>query len=118
MSDMEKCTGSCDTCGSGCGQDFANGQVTLTLDDDTEVTCAVVAIFPAGGNKYIALLPLDENGENQDGEVFLYRFTQAEGAMPELANIEEDDEYELAADAFDELLDNAEFEEMVDGEDL
>ena len=78
MSDLENsaCTGSCDSCGSDCNLDLSNpnATVTLTLDDDSELVCAVLTIFPAGEHKYIALLPLDENGENQDGEVFLYRF--------------------------------------------
>lgn len=74
--------------------------------------------LPAGEHKYIALLPLDENGENQDGEVFLYRFFQEEGQQPTLENIEDDDEYEIAADAFDELLDSAEYDEVVDGKEL
>ena len=76
MSDLENsaCTGSCDSCGSDCNLDLSNpnATVTLTLDDDSELVCAVLTIFPAGEHKYIALLPLDENGENQDGEVFLY----------------------------------------------
>lgn len=122
MSDLENsaCTGSCDTCGSDCNLDLSNpnATVTLTLDDDSELVCAVLTIFPAGEHKYIALMPLDENGENQDGEVFLYRFFQEEGQQPTLENIEDDDEYEIAADAFDELLDSAEYDEVVDGKEL
>ena len=30
----------------------------------------------------------------------------------------DDDEYDIAADAFDELLDKAEYDELVDGEEL
>lgn len=122
MSDLENsaCTGSCDTCESDCNLDLSNpnATVTLTLDDDSELVCAVLTIFPAGEHKYIALLPLDENGENQDGEVFLYRFFQEEGQQPTLENIEDDDEYEIATDAFDELLDSAEYDEVVDGKEL
>lgn len=124
MSDFEKnqfnCTGSCDTCGSGCEDGFRpdHPTVTLTLDDDTVVECAVLTIFPANGKEYIALLPLDENGENGDGEVYLYRYTENEGGQPMLENIESDDEYDIAADAFDEMLDAAEFDELAaeDGE--
>ena len=62
------CSGDCADCGSDC-QDLDQPTVTLTLDDDTEVKCAVLTIFPAPNQKeYIALLPLDENGENEDGE--------------------------------------------------
>ena len=88
--------------------------VTLTLDDDTTFECAVLTIYPAGGKEYIALLPLDENGENHDGEVYLYRFVQGSNQEPMLENIEDDEEYEIASDAFDELLDKAEFDELVD----
>ena len=122
MSDIQNtnCNGDCSSCGGDCNLDFSNpnATVTLTLDDDTELECAVLTIFPAGQKKYIALLPLDENGENQDGEVYLYRFSQEEGQQPQLENILDDEEYEIAADAFDELLDKAEYDEIVDGKDL
>ena len=70
MSDMEKnqsaaCDGDCTSCGSSCGFGESDATVTLTLDDDTTIECAVLTIYPAGGREYIALLPLDENGENQ-----------------------------------------------------
>ena len=48
---------------------------------------------------------------------YLYRYFEENG-NPQLANIEDDEEYEIASDAFDEMLDNAEFDELVDGEDL
>lgn len=86
--------------------------VTLTLDNDEEVTCAVITIFDVEEKEYIALLPLDENGENEDGEVFLYRFIEQDDDEPLLENIEEDDEYEKVADAFDEWLDTMEHEEL------
>ena len=44
--------------------------VTLDLDDGTSVTCAIVTILTVRDQDYIVLLPLDENGENQDGEVW------------------------------------------------
>ena len=62
--------------------------------------------------KYIALLPLDEEGEDTDGEVFIYRYLESEDGEPELDNILDDEEYEIAADAFDEWLDTQEFDEM------
>ena len=90
--------------------------VTLTLDDDTEVECEIVSIFPVGEKEYIALLPL-EGDEAEDGEVFIYRYTESSDGEPNLENIEEDDEYEAVADAFDELLDSEEFDEIDDEED-
>ena len=93
-------------------------EMTVTLNlDEGEVTCAVAAIFEVAGKDYIALLPLDENGENEDGEVYIYRYDNSTGT-PQLENIEDDDEYEAVADAFDEMLDAAEYDELVDAEDV
>ena len=89
--------------------------VTLTLDDDTEVECVVLTIFTAGEREYIALLPV-EGVESEEGEVYLYRYSETEDGAPTLDNIEDDDEYEIVADAFDELLDSQEYDELV-GED-
>ena len=45
--------------------------VTLTLDNDEVVECAVLTTYEAGGNEYIALLPMDEAGEEATGDVYL-----------------------------------------------
>lgn len=86
--------------------------VTLTLDDDEVIECAVLVVFEVESKEYIALLPLDENGnENEDGDVWIYRFKRDEngGNDHELINIDDDEEYEMAVDKFDEWLDVQEF---------
>ncbi|MDD6307375.1 MAG: DUF1292 domain-containing protein [Clostridiales bacterium] len=89
--------------------------VTLDLDDGTQVECEILTIFTVGEQDYIALLPLDDKGEpNDDGEVFIYRYFEDEEGNPSLDNIQDDDEYEAVADRFDELLDEAEFDDMND----
>lgn len=97
-------------------EEFEEGTVTLTLDDDTEVECAIVAIYPAGDKEYIALLPLGGD-EETEGEVFIYRYFEDENGEPQLENIESDEEYEIAADAFDEMLDSEEYDELVDADE-
>lgn len=93
--------------------DESDMRVTLTLDDDTTVECEILTIFDVNDTDYIALLPLDENEEpNEDGEVFIYRYSEDEEGNPNLENIEDDEEYEAVADRFDELLDELDFEEM------
>lgn len=103
----------------GCGHDDCNcGEenltVTLTLDNDEVLECAVLTIFSAGDRQYIALLPLEDAEDTEEGDVFIYRFEEDEYGEPTLDNIEDDDEYELAADAFDEWLDEQDFEELED----
>lgn len=84
--------------------------VELTLDNDEVVECAILTLFEAGGREYIALLPLNED-DTEEGDVYLYRYVETPEGEPELENIEDDDEYEIAADAFDEWMDTQEFEE-------
>ena len=85
--------------------------VTLTLDDGSELECIVLTIFPAGGKDYIALLPM-EGAEADEGEVYLYRYSEDAEGNPDLQNIEDDEEYEIVDDAFDELLDAEEYDEI------
>ena len=91
--------------------------VTLTLDDGTELECVVLTIFEAGEKEYIALLPLDGR-EAEDGEVYLYRYVEDINGNPDLENIDSDEEYEIVADAFDELLDSAEYAELVSEDEV
>lgn len=111
MSEQNNCNCGHDDCS--CGEEAVT--VTLTLDNDEVVDCAVLTIYEAAGQEYIALLPLDDNEENEDGDVYIYKYKEEDGE-PVLENIEDDDEYERAADAFDEWMDEQEFEELSDDE--
>lgn len=92
--------------------------VTLTLDNDEELECAVLTIFEADGRQYIALLPLDESKDSDDGQVYLYRLTDnGEDEEPGLENIEDDDEFELVSDAFNDWLEQLDMED-IDLDDL
>ena len=94
--------------------------VELNLEDGTNVTCAIITILDVDGQDYIVLLPLDENGENEDGEVWFYRYSENPddpNEEPELGFIDSDEEYEAVADAFDEYLDSVEFDEIVEDEE-
>lgn len=86
------------------------GTVTLTLDNDKELECEILTIYTAAGRDYIALAPQDEA---LDDIVYLYRYIDHGEDEPELELIEDDEEYEIASDGFDEWLDNMEFEELI-----
>lgn len=91
--------------------------VTLDLEDGSSVECAIVTILTVNNQDYIVLLPLDANGENEDGEVWFYRYSENENdpnEEPVLDYIDDDDEYEAVADAFDEFLDTQEFDEITE----
>ena len=92
-------------------------QITLTLEDDSELLCDVIATFPVTikgtEQMYVALLPTDAG---EDAEIFLYRFSE-DGDEIDIQNIEDDEEFEIVADKFDELLDEEEFDELFDDEE-
>lgn len=84
--------------------------VTLTLENNEELECAVLNIFEVEEKEYIALLPLDENGDNTDGQIYLYRFIDnGEEEEPGLENIEEDEEFDRVSAIFNEWLDTQDF---------
>ena len=86
--------------------------VTLTLDEE-EIECIVLNTFQVAEKTYVSLLPLDDvDEETEETEVFLFRLTTTESGDLDLQLIEDEDEYELVEDAFDEWLDAQEFEEF------
>ena len=98
------------------GYDDEEMTVELELDDGEIVNCAVITILTVENQDYIALLPLDESGENEDGEVWFYRYAEDESnpnAEPDLAYIDDDEEYDKVADAFAEYLDEQEYDEII-----
>jgi uncharacterized protein YrzB (UPF0473 family) len=103
------------------GYDDEEMTVELELEDGTMVNCSIITILTVDKKDYIVLLPLDEDGNNEDGEVWFYGYKEDESnpnAEPELRYIDDDEEYENVADAFDEYLDKSEFDEIVDKEDV
>lgn len=92
--------------------------MTVTLNfDDGDVECSIVTIFEVEGQDYIALLPLDENGNNTDGEVWLYRYSENPddpNEEPVVDYIDDDEEFEKVEEAFDEFLDSVEFDEIIE----
>lgn len=102
--------------------DFEEEEMTveLELDDGTNVNCAVITIISVNSRDYIVLLPLNDKGDNEDGEVWFYRYSENPddpNEEPVLDYIDDDDEYEAVADAFDEYLDNCEFDEIIEADE-
>lgn len=87
--------------------------VNLELEDGTELECEVICIFEYDEENYAALTPTDETIEE------LYFFgVQMEDKGEEteftLENIDDEDLLEELADAFDELMDEGEWDEFID----
>ena len=86
--------------------------VTIDLGNGETIECTVLMIFEAGNDdrEYIAVMP---EGGDDDSEVYLYRYNEDEKGEPHLENIESDQEYDIVSEAFDEILDEQEYNEMV-----
>ena len=89
--------------------------MTLELDDGKTLECIVLQAYSVEDKEYIALLPMNEAGEvEEDAQVFLYRLKRLGEDDIELENIEDDEEFALASDFFDEMLDEEEFSSLFD----
>ena len=87
--------------------------MTLDLDDGSKVECIVVNVFTVNNRQYVALLPMNEDGSiDDDAQVWLYRFVELGEGDVQLDQIEDDEEYDLVSDYFDELLDAEEFDSL------
>ena len=96
-------------------------QMTVDVEIETKdgkievVTCAIIIVLTVNNKDYIVLLPLDENGQNNDGNVWFYEFiVNGYDSEPELGYISDDTEYEAVAEAFNLYLDDVEFDELID----
>ena len=90
--------------------------MTLDQDDGGKLECIVLNVFPVNNREYIALLPMNDEGHvEEDAQIFLYRFEELGDDEVNLETIEDDDEFELVSDYFDEMLDEQEFNELFNG---
>ena len=89
--------------------------VDIMLDCGT-VTCKIVTILTVGEQDYIVLCP-EKNPLCEEGDVWIYRYSENPddpNEEPVLDYIEDDEEYEMAVDAYEEYLDDLDFDEMND----
>lgn len=86
--------------------------IVLTLDDDTELECIILDIFPYNEKEYIALLPIED-----DERILLYEYRELESEDDvELSEIETEEEFDAVAAAYDRILEEAELDEDHDHE--
>lgn len=77
--------------------------IHLTLEDGSEMDCLVVGVYDINDISYMALV------EEGDDRVMIYRYNEAEEGLIDIINIEDDEEFDLASEAFFELfVDNEE----------
>ena len=79
--------------------------VTLPLEDGTELECGVYSYFEVNNKKYFALLPLIGEKELDFSQRYmLYEVEVDDEENPIVLYIENDLEYEIAAQYFSRML--------------
>ncbi|MEY8515434.1 DUF1292 domain-containing protein [Lachnospiraceae bacterium 29-84] len=92
--------------------------VTLTMEDDSEIECRILTIFTYGEQDYIALRPIDGNGEDLDGEeIYLFHYFEDSEGTPSLEDIEDEDEFEDVSDFFVGLIEEDTWNSMFEDPD-
>ena len=84
--------------------------IPIEMEDGSEVECEVLAIFPVDGKQYIALIDKD----HEDSDIWLYRFVPVGEEDFNIEDIEDDKEFEKVEDAFNQMVEAAEIDAVID----
>lgn len=85
----------------GCDCEEQGEIITLIDDDGAEKDFTVVDIIEMGDIEYAILLPVDEESD----EAIILKFAEDEEGNEILIDIEDDEEWEKVADAWEEMID-------------
>ena len=77
--------------------------IPLEFDDGTKEDCRFVAIFENGDKQYMVVETMDDSGD-----VYFFGYEEVGEDEYVLNDIESDEEFNEAVEAFDKLLDEAE----------
>lgn len=81
-------------------KEWFGGEVELVAEDGTTENYSIKAEFKLGGVQYVAL---QHESMQADDEVELLRYRLEDGE-PQLESIEDDEEWEAASEAYDDML--------------
>jgi len=91
---------------------------TLTDEDGKESDFRLIGRHDDDGQSYVALIPIDENGEeidiedDEDGGFVILKVVEDEDGEESLVEIEDDEEFDRIADIFeDELFDDLDYDD-------
>ncbi len=84
---------------------------TLTDEDDNELNFALLGTLEHEGAVYKALVPVDENGNEESEEYVILKCDTDENGEEILVTIEDDDEFDRIADIFDDEFSNISYDD-------
>ena len=81
-----------------------NEMITLDFEDGASVECEAMGIFEVEGKEYIAFLPVEGGEGVEEGDVYLYRYTQVNEDEIEIEDITDEVEIDKVAAEFDKIM--------------
>lgn len=93
---------------------FEETMVTLTDEDGTDRDFYIDEIYPVDGRLYAALIPGDVENVT---EYYVFRLKELGDDDFELEDIDDEEEYDAAADAYEECLDTRAWNMSFENED-
>lgn len=81
-----------------------NEMITLDFEDGASVECEAMGIFEVEGKEYIAFLPVEGGEGVEEGDVYLYRYTQVNEDEIEIEDITDEVEFDKVAAEFDKIM--------------
>ncbi len=83
---------------------------TLTDEDDNELSFALLGTLEHEGAVYKALVPVDEEGNEESEEYVILKCDVDDNGEEILVTIEDDEEFDRIADIFDDEFSNIEYD--------
>ena len=90
---------------------------TLTDEEGNESQFALVGQMEVDGQEYLALIPADTEGGDEEDEYVILRVTEDENGEEILVTIDDEDEFDRVADACeDRFMSEYDLDDSGDGE--
>ncbi|MDD2496986.1 MAG: DUF1292 domain-containing protein [Desulfitobacteriaceae bacterium] len=90
--------------------EFEDRQVILLDEEGKEHAFEVLDIIGVDGAEYAVLMPVEEDEDYDTDEAIILKIGQDENGEEILYEIEDDEEWEKVADAYDEMIDETDGE--------
>lgn len=89
--------------------------ITLVDEEGAEHDFEVIDVIEVDSEKYAILLPVEEGGdaeiEDENGEAIILKFAMDDDGNEFLVDIDDNEEWEKVADAWEEMLEDEEEED-------
>lgn len=84
------------------GMEEEDDLFTLTDEEGNESQFALVGDLELDGQEYLALIPADTEGDGEEDEYVILKVTTDENGEEILVTIDDDEEFDRVADAFED----------------